>query len=281
MACRAVGGATGDARRPVGAGADERVTTATVGTVGAPTAVGCETGGATKVAGLAKAGGWSESPERKEAWRRFSAVRAAVVDRSWASMAVMRAWHSSSSVWAVARWPCRMESLEMRGAATRSCSAVPRSIAWRSGSVGAHGSADTRVWARPFSTSWREACPTSSRCLWVSVSQTDAQCSRWGGGPPLAVRAVRSMGAVGRSLGVRPVIDPVLAPRSVESMGEKSKSGPDVEGGGDPVLVLIWAAVPEVGLVEGAVDDVVDMVLREARKAARGVKTRGGGSHER
>ena len=75
---------------------------------------------------------------------------------------------------------------------------------------------------------------------------------------------------------MRPVVDPVLTRRSVEPMGEKSKSGPDVEGGGNPVLVLMWAAVPEVGLVEGAVDDALDMVLRDARKAARGVKTRGG-----
>ena len=89
------------------------------------------------------------------------------------------------------------------------------------------------------------------------------------------MRAVRGIGALGRNPGVRPVLDPVLALRSAEPMGEKSKSGPDVEGGGDPVLVLIWAAVPKVGLVEGAVDGVVDMVLREARKAARGVKTRG------
>ena len=79
---------------------------------------------------------------------------------------------------------------------------------------------------------------------------------------------------------MRPVVDPVLARRSVEPMGEKSKSRPDVGGGGDPVLVLMWAAVPEVGLVEEAVDDALDMGLREARKAVRGVKTRGG-SHER
>ena len=109
------------------------------------------------------------------------------------------------------------------------------------------------------------------------MSQTGAQCSRWGGGPPLAVRAVRGTGAVGRSPGVRPVVDPVLTRRSVGPMREKSKSGPDVEGGGDPVLVLMWAAVPKVGLVEEAVDDALDMILREARKAARGVKTRGGG----
>ena len=49
--------------------------------------------------------------------------------------------------------------------------------------------------------------------------------------------------------------------RSVEPIGEKSKSGPDVGGGGDPVLVLMLAAVPEVGLIEvGAVVAVCDMV---------------------
>ena len=167
MACRAVRVPTGGARRPVGAGAvgpDERVTAATVGTVGAPTAVGCGTGGGAKVAGLAEAGGLPESPESKEAWRRFSAERAGVVDRSWASVVATRAWHSNSSVWAVVRWPCKTESLEMRGPATRSCSAVPRSIAWRSGSVAAEVSADTRVRASPSSTSWRETCPTSARC---------------------------------------------------------------------------------------------------------------------
>ena len=116
----------------------------------------------------------------------------------------------------------------------------------------------------------------SARCCAVRVSQTGVQWSRWGGGPPLAVRAARGTGAVGRSPGVRPVADPVLARRSVEPMGEKSKSGPDFGGGGGPVLVLMWAAVPKVGLVEEAVDDALDMVLREARKAARGVKTRGG-----
>ena len=155
------------ARSPIGAGTvepSERVTAVTVGTVGAPLAVGYGAGGATKVARLAEAGGWAESPERKEAWRRFSAARAAAVERSWALMAVTRAWHSCSSVWAVVRWPCRTESLKRRGAAPRSCSAVPRSIAWRSGSVAAAVSADTRVRASPSSTSWREIRPTSARC---------------------------------------------------------------------------------------------------------------------
>ena len=61
--------------------ADERVAAAAVGAVEAPTAAGCGTG-ATIVAGLAEAGGGSENPERKEAWRRFSAVSAAAVERS-------------------------------------------------------------------------------------------------------------------------------------------------------------------------------------------------------
>ena len=143
---------------------DERVTAATVGTVGVPIVVGCGAGWATKVAVLAEAGGWSESPERKEAWRCFSAASAAAGERPWASMAATRAWHSSSLVWAVVRWPWRTESLEIRGAPTRSCSAVPRSIAWRSGSVAAEVSADTRVRASPSPTSWRETCPTSARC---------------------------------------------------------------------------------------------------------------------
>ena len=86
-------------------------------------------GGATNVTVLAEAGGGSENPERKEAWQRFSAVSAAAVERSWVTMAVTRAWHSRSSVWAVARWPRKTDSLERRGAVTRSCSAVPRSIA--------------------------------------------------------------------------------------------------------------------------------------------------------
>ena len=60
MACRAVSVPTGGARSPVEAGAvepDERVTAETVGTVGAPIAVGCGAGWATKVAVLAEAGG--------------------------------------------------------------------------------------------------------------------------------------------------------------------------------------------------------------------------------
>ena len=60
MVCRSARGPTGGARSPVGAGAvesDERVTAAAVEAVGAPTAVGCGTGGATNVTVLAEAGG--------------------------------------------------------------------------------------------------------------------------------------------------------------------------------------------------------------------------------
>ena len=48
MVCRSGRGPTGGARSPVGEGAvesDERVTAVAVGTVGAPTAVDCGTGG--------------------------------------------------------------------------------------------------------------------------------------------------------------------------------------------------------------------------------------------
>ena len=85
MVCRSARGPTGGAKSPVGAGAvesDERVTAPAVGAVGAPTAVGCGTGGATNVTVVAEAGVGSENPERKEAWRRFSAISAAAVERS-------------------------------------------------------------------------------------------------------------------------------------------------------------------------------------------------------
>ena len=59
-------------------------------------------------------------------------------------------------------------------------------------------------------------------------------------------------------------------------MGEKSRSGPEAEGGGESVLVVALAAVPVLFLGDAMVDEVVDMALREARKAARGVKSRGG-----
>ena len=184
MACRAVSVPTGGAGGLFGAeavGPIARVTAATVGTVGAPIAVGCGPWGATKIARLAEAGGcraagatdvtrwggaggWAESPERKEAWRRFSAARAAAVKCSCASIAATRASHYFNSVWAVVLWRFKMVSWERRGAATRSYSVVPRSIAWRSESVAVAASADTRVRASPFSTSWRETCPTSARC---------------------------------------------------------------------------------------------------------------------
>ena len=140
-------------------------------------------------------------------------------------MAVTRAWHSSSSVWAVARWPPKTQSLEMRGAVTRSCSAVPRSIAWRSGSVMATASADTRARANPSSTSCRETFPTSACWAGVRVLQMGTRCPRWGGGPAMPRGKARGSGAAGRSPGVRPVLEPVLALRSGEGVGEKSNRG--------------------------------------------------------
>ena len=86
MLCCAGRVPTGGARRPLWTGAveaDERAAAAAVGAVEAPTAVGCGTGGGTNVTVVAEAGVGSENPERKEAWRRFSALRAAAVERSW------------------------------------------------------------------------------------------------------------------------------------------------------------------------------------------------------
>ena len=144
-------------------------------------------------------------------------------------MVATRASHSWSSVWAVARWRCNIESWERRGAATRSCSAMPRSIAWRSESVMAAASADTRARANPSSTSWRKTFPTSACCSGMRVLQMDAKCPRWGGGPAMARGKVRGSGAAGLRPGVRPVLEPVLARRSGEGVGEKSKKGRGAE----------------------------------------------------
>ena len=60
MVCRVARVTAGGTRGLVGAGAVEpsgRAAAATVGTVEAPRAIGCGTGGATKVARLAEAGG--------------------------------------------------------------------------------------------------------------------------------------------------------------------------------------------------------------------------------
>ena len=197
---------------------------------------GCRAAETVEAAGWGGAGGWAEISERKEAWRRSAAARAAAVERSCASMVAPRASHSWSSVWAVAQWRCNIESWERRGAATRSCSAVPRSIAWRSESVMSAASADTRARANPSSTSWGETFPTSACCSGVRVFQIDAKCPRWGGGPVMARGKVRGSGAAGRSPAVRPVLEPVLAPRSSEGVGEKSKSGRGAEWAGEAVV---------------------------------------------
>ena len=103
----------------------------------------------------------------------------------------------------------------------------------------------------------------------------DARCPRWGGGPVMAMEA-RGSGTVGRKPGVRPVLEPVLARRFVEAIGVKSRSGPEAEGGGEAVLVAALAEVPVFVLGDAVVDEVVEDMLWEARKGARGEKSRGG-----
>ena len=326
MVGRAARLAAGSTRGLVGAGAVEpsgRAAAATVGTAEVPRAIGCGTGGATQVARLAEARGcraaeatevrgwvgargcraaeaveaeewggagcWAERPERKEAWPPSAVARAAVVERSCASMVATRVSHSRwvladspraaadawSSVRAVAEWRRRRESWERRGSAKRLCSAVASSVAWRSATVIASSCADTRVRASPSSTSWRETFLSSACCSGLRLAQMDARCPRWGGGPVMAREACGS-GTVGRKPGMRPVLEPVVARRSVGAMGERSKSGPGAEGGGEAILVVTVAEVPVLGLGDAMVDVVGEDMLLEARKGARGEKSRGG-----
>ena len=69
-----------------------------------------------------------------------------------------------------------------------------------------------------------------------------ARCPRWGGDPSVGVRKARGSGAAGRSPGVRPIPEPVLSRRSVEGIGERSRSGRGAEGGGEAVLVRVSGA---------------------------------------
>ena len=61
------------------------------------------------------------------------------------------------------------------------------------------------------------------------------------------------------------------------TIGERSRSEPGAEGGGEVILVVAWTEVPVVDLGEAVVDVVVeDMALREARRGVRGKSSRGG-----
>ena len=78
----------------------------------------------------------------------------------------------------------------------------------------------------------------------------DAKCPRWGGGPAMARGKVRGSGAAGRSPGVRPVLEPVLARRSGDGVGEKSKRGRGAEWAGEAGVFFWGETVAEV-VVEG------------------------------
>ena len=95
----------------------------------------------------------------------------------------------------------------------------------------------------------------------------DARCPRWGGGQLVMTREARGSGTVGRKPEVRPVLEPVLARRSVGAMGERSKSGPGAEGGGKAIVV---------GLGDGVAEVPGEDMLQEACNGARGEKSRGG-----
>ena len=164
---------------------------------------GCCAAGAAWVAEWDGAGCWAERPERKEAWPRSAVASAVAMKRVWALMDATRVSHSLwfrvessraeadawSSVRDMTEWRRKMESWERRGAARRSCSSVARSIAWRSEAVIAASSADTRARASPSSTLRRETFFSSACCAGSRLSQMDAWCFRWGGGPVMAMEA--------------------------------------------------------------------------------------------
>ena len=107
-------------------------------------------------------------------------------------------------------------------------------------------------------------------CAGFRLSQMDAKCPRWGGGPSLEVGKARGSRAAGRSPGVRPVPEPVLARRFVAGIGERSRSGRGAEGGGEAVRVpVLRDVVAEV---------VEEDMLREARNGVR-AENREGGTH--
>ena len=104
-----------------------------------------------------------------------------------------------------------------------------------------------------------------------------ARCPRWGGGPSVVEREARGSGTVGRNSGVRPVLETVLARRSVGGSCERSRSGPGAEGGGEAVLVVtLGADVPVPGWGDEVAEVVEEDMLREARNGASGEKSRGG-----
>ena len=86
-----------------------------------------------------------------------------------------------------------------------------------------------------------------------------------GGGPSVAAWMARGSGAAGRNPRVRPVPEPELPRMSMEGTGEVSRGGREAEGDGEAALLSV---------VEAEV--VGEDMLREARKGAKGAKSRGG-----
>ena len=151
----------------------------------------------------------------------------------------------------------RAVNFSRRGIISRSCSAAAMSSVCLS--------AVERAWATPSSMSRREtnlilACMSGSM-----LSQTDARCRRWGGGPLVAAWKARGSGAAGRNPRVRPVPEPELPRISVEGTGEVSRGGREAEGGGEAFFCRV---------LEGEV--VGEDMLREARKGAKGEKSQRG-----
>ena len=80
-------------------------------------------------------------------------------------------------------------------------------------------------------------------CVGSRLSQMDAKCPRSGGGGRRWRWERPAAAEKGRSPGVRPALEPVLARRSVAGIGERSRSRWGAEGGGEAVRVPVLGDV--------------------------------------
>ena len=81
-------------------------------------------------------------------------------------------------------------------------------------------------------------------------------------------------GEAGRNPRVRPVPEPELSRISVDGTGEVSRGGREADGDGRVAMVSVGVGAVLLGVL--TVEVIQEDMLREARKGARGEKSRGG-----
>ena len=90
----------------------------------------------------------------------------------------------------------------------------------------------------------------------------------------MAAWKARGSGEAGRNPRVQPVPESELSRISVDGTGELSRGGRKVEGDGRAATVSVGVGAAFLGVL--TVEVVRENMLREARKGARGEKSRGG-----